>query len=237
MNSPMTPARAHFLRASAAQRDQADTPVRAGANGYELMLAKLIEDKRRLHDIQSIERRAEVKREILPEYTAWIDGAIAGGHGVQDDVLMTVMVWRIDTGDLAGALQIARYAIEHKLAMPDQYKRSTGCLIAEEFADHALRLGTIPPEVTEQLQAANELTAGEDMPDEVRAKLLKAIGYGLAKAAEADGAEDRPGLLTRALDALRQALGKHDKVGVKKDIERLEREVKNADPGTGGAGT
>lgn len=218
---PNSPAKAHLQRTQAAQMQSGDAAVRADANAYELMLAKLTEDRRRLHDLQSIERRAEVKRELLPDYSAWVDGAIEGDHGVQDDVLMTVMVWRIDVGDLSGALQIAAYAIKHKLAMPDQYKRSAGCLIAEEFADYALRLDAIAPEITEQLQAANDLTASEDMPDEVRAKLLKAIGYGLQQSGNA-------GLLQGALDMLKRALGLHDKVGVKKDIERIEREIKNS---------
>lgn len=221
-----SPAKAHFERAQAAQRQTTDTTaVRPGANAYELMLAKLTEDKRRLHDIQSIDRRAEVKREILPDYTSWVDGAIQGEHGVQDDVLMTVMVWRIDAGDLVGALKIAAYAIQHKLAMPDQYRRSTGCLIAEEFADRALRLESISPEVTEQLKAACDLTEGEDMPDQVRAKLLKAIGYGLSQAGDAAG----------ALTHLKVALVMHEKVGVKKDIERLEREIKNSGDAASGA--
>lgn len=218
---PTSPAKNHFQRAQAAQRQSIDAPVRADATAYELMLAKLAEDRRRLHDIQSIERRAEVKRELLPDYSAWVDGALDGDHGVQDDVLMTIMVWRIDAGDLAGALRIAAYAIKHKLAMPDQYKRSAGCLIAEEFADYALRLDAIAPEITEQLQVADELTVNEDMPDQVRAKLLKAVGYGLAQSGDT-------GHLPRALDHLRRALGLHDKVGVKKDIERIEREIKNS---------
>lgn len=213
-----SPAKNHFQRTHAEQRQGSDAPVRADANAYELMLAKLTEDRRRLHDLQSIERRAEVKRELLPDYAAWVDGAIEGDHGVQDDVLMTVMVWRVDSGDLAGALQIARYALQHKLAMPDQYKRSPGCLIAEEFADHALRLDAISPETTAVLRAADELTAAEDMPDQVRAKLLKAIGSGLSQAGDAAG----------ALDTLKRAISLHDKVGVKKDIERLERELKNS---------
>ena len=230
----ISPAKNHFQRAQAAQRQNEDSPVRADATAYELMLAKLAEDRRRLHDVQSIERRAEVKRELLPDYAAWVDGAREGDHGVQDDVLMTIMVWRIDVGDLLGALQIAAYAIKHKLAMPDQYKRSTGCLIAEEFADYALRLDAITPDITMQLQAAAELTVNEDMPDQVRAKLLKAIGYGLSQAADAVDQEMRPAYLDNALDHLKRALGLHEKVGVKKDIERLEREIKNSG-GAGGA--
>lgn len=227
-----SPARRHFERKAAEQRTAEATPAqRVNANAYELMLVKLAEDKRRLHQLQSIERRIEVKRTLLPDYAPWIDGVLKGGQGVQDDVLMTVMVWSIDVGDFPRALEIAAYALAFKLAMPDQYKRSTGCLIAEEFADQALRSKDgIDADVTACLIAAGELTAGEDMPDEVRAKLLKAVGYGLA-------AKGEPG---RALEALQAALALHDKVGVKKDIERLEREIKNSAPapadesGTGG---
>jgi hypothetical protein len=224
----ISPAKNHFQHAQAAQRQSIDAPVRADATAYELMLAKLAEDRRRLHDIQSIERRAEVKRELLPDYEAWVGGALEGDHGVQDDVLMTIMVWCIDVGDLAGALKIARYAIKHKLAMPDQYKRSTGCLVAEEFADYALRLDAIAPEITGRLQEANDLTVTEDMPDQVRAKLLKAIGHGLLQAADAVDKESRPAYLQSALDHFKHAIGLHEKVGVKKDIERLEREIKNS---------
>lgn len=223
-----SPARRHFERKSAEQRTAEATPAQRGnATAYELMLAKLTEDRRRLHELQSIERRIEVKRTLLPEYVPWVEGALKGAQGVQDDVLMTIMVWRIDVGELQGALDIAAYAIEHKLAMPDQYKRSTGCLIAEEFADYALRLKDgIDRETALWLFEAGEVTAHEDMPDEVRAKLLKAIGYGLARGETVDDKKS-------ALDFMQRALALHDKVGVKKDIERIEREIKNS----GGAGS
>lgn len=222
----MSPARAHRERALAEAR-AAEVPAnRADANGYELMLAKLAEDRRRLHDIQSIERKIEVKREILPEYGPWVEGVLAGDHGVQDDVLMTVMVWRVDIGDLPGALQIAAYALVHDLAMPDQYKRTTGCLIAEEFADSVLKsTEPIQRETTEILMTTAEALADQDMPDEVRAKLMKAIGYGL----------DQLGNKEAAKDFLTRALGLHEKVGVKKDIERIEREIKNSAGAKGGA--
>jgi hypothetical protein len=191
------------------------------------MLLKLAEDKRRLKDIQSMERKAEVKRELLPEYQPWVEGVLAGQQGVQDDVLMTIMIWRIDAGDLSGALLIARYAIDHKLALPDQYKRTTACLIAEEVSDIALRdlaaseAGTLVVDanlLAAQLILLEEMTAAEDMPDEVRAKLQKAIGYALRSL-------DKPA----ALSYLNRAIQLHDKVGVKKDIERLEREIKTTD--------
>jgi hypothetical protein len=227
MNRPMTPARRHFERAAAAQR-QAASPAaaRADATAYELMLAKLAEDRRILHEIQSIERKIELKKALLPDYVPWVEGVLKGDHGVQDDVLMTVMVWRVDTGDLEGALAIAAYAIEHKLAMPDQYKRSTGCLIAEEFADHALKLEVIDEATTKQLLLAERLLAEQDMPDEVRAKLLKAIGYGLNRSGDIEQKR-------AAIDYLKRALALHGKVGVKRDIEIIERELKKDSGGAG----
>lgn len=215
-----SPAKAHYLRHTAAREAAKASPRDGmeGATGYELMLAKLAQDRRRLKEIQSIERKIVVKRELLPDYVPWVDGVLATGNGAQDDVLMTVLVWRIDTGDFPAALAIARYAIGHRLSLPDQYERSLGCLLAEEFADTALKAITADERIDlDSLLAVADLTAEQDMPDEVRAKLHKAIGLALA-------GTDKP----LALEQLRRALVLHDKAGVKKDIERLEREIRNA---------
>lgn len=235
-----SPARAHYHRVSAAHRGAAQVEMRADATQYELMLAKLYEDKRRLSEVMSFERRADIKRQLLPEYAPWIDGVLAGANGVQDDVLMTIMVWRLDVGDLPGALDIGRYAIVKNLAMPDQFKRSTSCILAEEFADRGLRdLTTAPPAPEAALAMATALedviaiTAEKDMPDEVRAKLYKATGYYL-RAAQSDVAS--AARLPRALELLRAAMRLHEKVGVKKDIERLERDVRNLAPASAGGG-
>lgn len=218
-----SPAKRHFQRHAAALPVEERTYDKAAANQYELMLAKLAEDKRRLKDIQSIERKIDVKRQLLPDYQPWIEGVIAGDTGQQDDVFMTVLVWTIDIGDIEAAIPLADYAIRHNLAMPDQYKRGTACVIAEETADIALK-GTAVPCVV--LQAVAGLTDGQDMPDEVRAKLHKAIGYAMRDA----------GQLAEARERLAYALQLHDKVGVKKDIERLDTLIKNSAGATTGAG-
>ena len=212
-----SPAKAHFQRQTAAQQNSDITaPLdRLAASQYELMLVKLAEDKRRLKDIQSIERKIDVKRQLLPEYQLWIQGVLEGNSGQQDDVFMTVLVWTIDAGDLEAAVPLAEYAIRHNLAMPDQYQRTTACVIAEEAADLALKGNAIDVIL---LQAVAGLTADHDMPDEVRAKLHKAIGYALRDA----------GQLVEARERLVYALQLHEKVGVKKDIERLDTLIKNA---------
>lgn len=227
-----SPAKAHFLRHAAAGKEGGEHGHvdKNMGNAYELMLAKLAEDRRRLKGVQSIERKAEVKLELLPEYAPWVEGVLAGGGGRQDDVLMTVMVWRIDIGDVKGALPLAQYAIAHGLVMPDQYKRTTACLIAEEAADMALKnLGAAD---LDSLVAVLDLTAEEDMPDEVRAKLHKAIGYVAREIAGDDAAGSGRAYLEGALEHLQRAFELHDKSGVKKDIERLETRLKNS-AGTG----
>ena len=214
-------ARAHYLRVSAvALGVTAEKPRdQSSANAYELMLAKLAEDKRRLKDVKSMEKKAEVKAQILPDYLPWITGVLQSEAGRQDDVLMTVFVWAIDIGDFALALDIGAYAIEHDLVMPDQYKRDVPCVLAEEIADFALRLqDDLRGALVLDLKRTIGLTDAKDMPDEVHAKLLKAYGYALRAGNE----------LPDARTALTRALELDSKVGVKKDIERLETLIKNS---------
>lgn len=230
-----SPARAHFLRHQAANVASADPHAQSeGSNAYELMLAKLAEDRRRLHGIKSVEQKAKVKAELLPEYAPWIEGVITSGKGSQDIVLMTVMVWCLDAGLWSSALEIAEYAIPHGLAMPDQYKRDAPTVLAEEIAEQAIKAMELPGGAetldSDALLQVERLVAGFDMPDEVKAKLHKAIGY--AKRVHPDLEQKK-----LALDHLQRALQLHDKVGVKKDIEVLEREIKNLEAAQTNTGT
>lgn len=220
-----TPAQRHFERVAARTSAAADpATIPAGASRYELMLGKLATDRRRLKSVQSIERKVAIKAEVLPEYSDYVAGVLEGGRGAQDDVLTTVMVWRIDVGDFAGALAIATYCLQHRLTLPDQYERTLATVIAEEFAEAALiALKATHQFDVEQLHQVEALTGQHDMPDQVRAKLYKAIGYAL----EADPA--------KALPQLRRALELYDRIGVKKDIERLEKALAAAGTNAGGA--
>lgn len=235
----MTLARRHFQRVTAAAAHAAaEEGVEISASAYELMLAKLYEDKRTLKAVQSIERKIEIKRQILPDYVPWIDGVLAAGRGGQDAVAMTVMVWRIDAGDYLGALAIAEHALRFGLVLPDQYQRTVGTLVAEEIADAALQAqstgGAFEVGV---LEVCEQLTRGEDMPDEVRAKLHKALGLAYAGKIQAETPIEACRVIAgMALEQLRRALTLHDRAGVKKDIERLERFIKN-NPASAGAST
>lgn len=214
----LTPAQEHFLRmtAEAESRAAQSDDSMAGATGYELMLAKLAEDRRSLKLIQSIEAKIDYKRKVLPDYAAYVAGALAGGKGAQDDVLMSAMVWHLDCADYAEALPIAQYALRHGMTLPDQYQRTTATLIAEEVADTELRKHTAKETMDAMAICQTlDLTLEHDMPDQVRAKLYKAAGYAMRD-------EGKP---AAAIEYLRRAMTLHDKVGVKRDIELLERAV------------
>lgn len=217
-----SPAKRHFQRvlAGKAGGGAAETADRAGAAAYDLMLAKLHTDMARLRDVQSLERKVSVKQTLLPEYEAWVTGVLESGRGAQDDVLMTLLVWYIDVGEFARALDIAQYALAHNLTLPDQYNRTVSTVLADEIGGAALsaqRDGDFPADI---LQRALDITATSDMPDPARAKLHKALG--LAQRGSDPGA---------ALTHLRRALELHEGAGVKRDIASLEAELKkSADP-------
>lgn len=213
-----SPAQLHYERITATMAAAAAGGPGAtmeGASAYELMLAKLANDKRRLSSIKSIQAKVVVKRELLPEYAEYVAGALQGGRGAQDSVLTTIMVWRLDAGDFAGALDLAAYVLKHKLALPDEYERTPATVIVEQFADAALvAMKAGEPFDTEQLMAVEQLTQGYDMHDQVRAKLYKALGYATRV--------EQP---TTALVHLRRALQLDDRIGVKMDIERIEKDL------------
>ena len=136
-----SPARAYLERNMAALKGaDISEHSRAGTNAYELQLMQLTEFRRRLKQIESIERKIEAKRGMLPDFIPWVTGVMDADRGGQDDVFVTVMLWTLDTGDLQAALPMAQYVIRHKLDTPDRYERSAATLIAEEVADNANRM-------------------------------------------------------------------------------------------------
>jgi hypothetical protein len=248
-------ARRHRERALAAQAGLAvgqPAPGVAGAmpekgdvaSEYRALFAVLQDNLRTLSDIQSIEGRNPVKLEMAETFRAWVDGALAAGAegtAAQDEIVAQTMIWAIDYRDFDRALDIGEHVLRFGITLPERYVRTPACLLAEEIATAALaepQLATL-----EQIVRLGRLTGGYDMPDQARAKLLKAMGRAFAKAAddfdpEADSAAagGKPALIHAALDALKRALQLNKSIGVKKDIERLERLVATPPKGTGNQG-
>ncbi|WP_324029640.1 hypothetical protein GC087_03590 [Pantoea sp. JZ2] len=199
---------------------QAQEAARTGGNGrhakgYDLMLLQLNEDRRRLKGIQSTVTKAQIKVEVLPKYAPWAEGVLSADGAQQDDVIMYVMLWRIDAGDYAGALTIGRHALKHGWVMPVG-KRNTATVLTEEMADAAkaaILAGT--PFDADLLLQTLDAVDGEDMPDQSRARLHKSIGWVQTESNPAS-----------ALNHLKHALQLDERCGVKKDIEQLERKLR-----------
>jgi hypothetical protein len=257
---PLSPAQRHRARILQEQA-QAASPygVEMQGDAYGLMRVKLSQDKGRLSQIQSHERRAEMKARLLPEYFDWIGTSLATGNGAQDQVLTTVMVWAFDAGAYALGLEIAGYVIRHRMPMADDYKRSPAAIVIDELANAYLKgqwsplivqigdngarqlgaaaAGDAPGQARAQAAAllieAEALTAEQDAPDQARAKLHKAIAYAalgkVQTAEDPDLAAIEPEALQVAAARLQRALELDSNSGVKKDIERIERALTKAD--------
>lgn len=213
MTSPAQRHRERMLAQAIAAEVGDHSAGKPTGSAYELMLAKLAEDKRALKGIQSIEKKIELKRQRLPEYSAWIEGRLMAETLAQDDVLATTMIWRIDTGDIAGALNIAEPMLANGLKLPEHYQRDLATTVVEEIADRANGIdgGNV---TTADLLRVAALTDGCDMPDEVRSKLHKALGLSLREQSPA-----------QALEHLQRALQLNARAGVTKEIAKLEKQL------------
>lgn len=217
-----TPAERRFQRMTAASMGS-DSPiaVHRADNLYEQMLMLLTEHRRALKTIQALERKLQAKAKMVPEYEAYLTGVLDSNSGRQDEVLVTLMLWYIDIGNIDKALPLAEYALKHSLVMPDRFDRGLACTIAEEIAETSARLLESETSVSaEMLSRTVALTRDHDMYDEARAKLYKQLGV----------AQENAGHLTDALASYEAALKLHEKCGVKKYIEKIQRELKKTEP-------
>ncbi|WP_375292471.1 phage terminase small subunit [Sphingomonas melonis] len=235
----MSPALEHRLSAALASTEGASDDAARAAVGIDPAVAqialRLAHDLRRLKDIKGTDLKIAAKREMIPDYREWCDLRLAAGAAIEggnlpstgaDDVLPTVMVWALDTGDWSRGLELAEHVLRFGIALPARYSRDAATVIVDLTADAALAAQQakqrFPLDVLERVE---ELTAGTDMHDQPRAKLAKAIAQELV--AEADATTAGPLAATflsqRALGLLRRALALDTRSGVKGQITRLEK--------------
>jgi hypothetical protein len=213
----------------------------AEATQYELILAELGEDLNRLKDIQSTERKIDAKREMIARYDAHVDATLQAATetntALQDEVLVTMMLWNIDIANFTRALDLAEHVLRYGLRLPERFQRTPATLLVEEIAEAALAAhGQAIAFDIAVLQRTEQLTADQDMPDIVRAKLAKALGFHMVHFADAQDQSETAvagagtAARTAALEYFRRALALEPKIGVKKDIERLQAALAKAAP-------
>ncbi|MCW9698143.1 phage terminase small subunit [Avibacterium sp. 20-129] len=212
----MRPTQAHVLKMTALEESAVQNPEESKKlSGYEKMLRILARHKKDLKLIQSNERKAVYKKEILPNYLPWIEGALSAGTGKQDNVLMTCLVWAIDCEEYQLALKIADYALFHDLRLPENFNRTLSTLLAEEFADKAkIAKNEQRPYLLAHLKRIAQMTDEQDMPDQSRARLYKEIGI----LSQDTDPENALAVLTRANEL-------NPNCGVKTLVKRLQKQL------------
>ncbi|MBA4766060.1 MAG: terminase [Porphyrobacter sp.] len=210
-------------------------PATAAGQEYAVLRAVLHDNLRKLQDVESHEARIPMKRGFMSEFAPWIAGVLEADKPLQDEVLMTNLVWAIDCGEFDLVLSLGRFALKHGLTLPKRYNRTTACFLREDIAEIALaQPGSVPHDVMVQIHL---LTADADMPDAAKAKMDKALGrIWLAKAAAFDPSDETgpaggaAAFASWGLEHLQRALKLNPKVGVKKDIEQAERMLRDLAP-------
>lgn len=222
----------------AAKAAAADPFGGASGSQHELMLAQLHAHMRLLKDIQSTEKKVEAKRKLLPDYLDYLDGVMESDAGVQDPVVTTMLVWLLDVGHWMQALDVADYCLRHGFALPDRFNRNIPTLLMDEVSEAAIKGRLRGVDAMAVLAKVDLLTAAHDAHDQARAKLHKAIGWAaIGKTATQDLSTEQ--IKQLGLDQVRiamqhlcRAIELHAQVGVKKDVERLERRLKELQPDT-----
>ncbi|MCF6222000.1 MAG: phage terminase small subunit [Robiginitomaculum sp.] len=189
------------------------------ANIYDQMLSQMAAHKVALKAIQSIKAKADKKAEFIPVYEAYVEGVLAADEDVQDDVVVTIFVWAIDAGQFELALRIAEWALKYDLAAPPEFSRTIATILVEELAGVVLSGRDDIANIAEYLTEVLALVCEKDMPDQVKAKFYKALG--IVHTANAPQA---------ALEYMQQALELNPRAGVKKQIAKLEKQIKDLSP-------
>jgi len=202
------------------------------AQSYNLLMVQLIEHRRQLKDIGSTEKKIEAKRGMFDFYQDHVDAVLdAGektGQAVQDDIVVTMMIWSLDLQYWSRAFQIAAHVLRFGLQLPQPFTRGVPTFLAEEVAEAALKADALDQDFPlDVLSDVFTMVQPYDIYDVVAAKLRKAIGFRylrISKADNPDGPAGGPEAAKRAaLEAFRSAFAIDKKCGVKKEMEILQR--------------
>lgn len=217
----VSPARRHFEAETAAQAAENGEVDLSKLTAYQRLLKNLHGDKTILKSISGMADKIKAKAGMLPNYQDWVDGVLAGQHAQPDDkITPTVLVWMIDCGWLDAAMPLAQFAMQHGLSPTDEYQRSMPEIIVEQYAEQIAQGSEISDGHLQEL-ISWAVDKGENglhqynMPDQIRAKLLKAAGE----------RKEEQGEWKEALQCYESALAYNEKAGVKKRIEALNKQI------------
>lgn len=178
----------------------------------------LEEDLRGLKAIKSVERKIEVKRDLLvPKYRDYV--ARLRSDGRRHDLLGYYLVWLFDAGQIEAALDLGFYLIDAGVALPERFNRDVSTFMADavlEWSDAAFDADRSPEPYFSALFAhvdGSEKAEPWDLPDALRAKYYRLRGL----------LDERTGDTAAALANLQRAMDLGAKVKTKlNELKRLQ---------------
>ena len=173
---------------------------------------RLFNHMSQLKDTKSTQEKIAKKKEWLPEYFGYIDGCLAVSPAAQNTTLVTLMVWAVDAGEYELAVRIAEFAILNDMVMPEGHIRGIAEFVTEQCAIDFCDDLDLAIAHAELIKKIIELGVGEQMVDQARAKIYRALGDALKDAQPIE-----------AQNAYKNALRLDSKVGCKKDLTTLEK--------------
>lgn len=168
-----------------------------------------------LSGMKSIQDRIALKAEWLPEYYGYIDGCLAVSPAAQNTTLVHLMIWACDVNDFELAVKIAEYVVLNDMVMPEGYSRSTAEFVTEQCAEVFIDDDELAIANATLIERIISLGEGEPMVDEVRAKIYRALGDALNQAQPIE-----------AVTAYKNALRYNPKAGCKKNLDQLEKRLR-----------
>ncbi len=216
----MYPRPSPLTRMQTAQAAHQPPAALSRAHGVDdpMMQAALDVDVERLHNINSLARKQQVKvSELMPRYAAYLAKHMAAGKK-PGPVLVRNMIWAFDTDQIDQGMIFAAYCKEQGGAvMPEGFKRNFANYILGTLGDIAAQQVTDNKPVTDHITTIHEWMTENpqwDIVDKIKAAVLKGAGGWL----EANAAPET------ALDCYQQALALDNNIGLKRRINKLRGE-------------
>ncbi|WP_289283316.1 MULTISPECIES: phage terminase small subunit [unclassified Methylophaga] len=100
--------------------------------------AALQTDVQRLSTKDTIEDKAAMKKELLPNYMPFVEDYMANGHDYPNSVAVMMMVWLFDIGDIEQGLHLGFYLVKTpKQTMPHGFSSTMETFICDYTYDWA----------------------------------------------------------------------------------------------------
>jgi tetratricopeptide (TPR) repeat protein len=156
------------------QREQRDAAATEANEAFQLVLNELEADETRLRALPRGKARDELLvNELLPHWRPIVEAYLDGDEEYPNPVLVLVMIWAFNVGEMDFAMRCADTAIKQDQRMPERFKRNVQSFVADTVLEWAqnqvLREESYEPHFGAIAAALDDW----EVPDEVSMKYLK----------------------------------------------------------------